>query len=47
MGIEQGGSGSTDVRTYIIAGGAIGPAIQIRDMDPDTAYAEGAGWIQP
>ena len=35
------------IGTYLIGGGAIGPAIQVIDMGPDTVYAEGVGWIPP
>ena len=36
--IDQGGSGCPDIGTYFLCGGAIGPAIRVRDMGPDAAY---------
>ena len=42
-GIEQGGIGCPDIGEDLLVGGTIGPAIRVRDMDPDTAYADGAG----
>ena len=45
--IDQGGSGCPDIGTDLLGGGAIGPAIRIRDMGPDAAYEEGIGRIPP
>ena len=47
LGIEQGGSGCPETRKDLLGGGAIGPAIRVRDMGPDAAYEEGVGRIQP
>ena len=35
------------IGTYLIGGGAIGPAIQVIDMSPDSAYEGGFGRIPP
>ena len=45
--INQGGSGCPDIRTDLLGGGAIGPAIRVRDMGPDAAYEESIGRIPP
>ena len=45
--IEQGGRGCPDIGTYLIGGSTIGPAVWVRDMGPEPAYAEGAGQIPP
>ena len=45
--IEQGGSGLLDIKTYLLGSGEIGPAIRVRDMGPDTSYADGVGWFTP
>ena len=37
LGVNQGGSGCPEIGTDILGGGAIGPAIRVRDMGPDTA----------
>ena len=37
-GTEQGGSGCLDIRADLLGGGTIGPAIWVKDVDPDTAY---------
>ena len=42
-GFDQGGSGCLYIGTDLLGGGAIGPAIWVRDMGTDTAYAEGVG----
>ena len=47
LGVEQEGSGCQDIGTDLLSGGASGPAIRVRDMGPDTAYAEGVGRIPP
>ena len=39
LGVEQVGSGYQDTMIDLLGGGAIGPAIRVRDMGPDTAYA--------
>ena len=44
---DQGGRRFQDIGTDIFGSGAIGPAIRVRDMSPDTAYAEGVGRIPP
>ena len=46
-GVEQVGSGVHDIGSDLLGGIAIYPAIQVRDMGPDTAYAEGVGIIPP
>ena len=46
-GTEQGGSGCPEIGTDLLGGGTIGPDIRARNMGPDPAYAEGAGWIPP
>ena len=46
-GIEQGGSGCPDIRTYLLVGGAIGPAIQVRDIGTEAMHKEGVGRIPP
>ena len=46
-GIEQGGSGCLAIEVDLLGGGEIGPAIQVRDMGPDTVYAEGPGRFPP
>ena len=33
--------------TDLLGGGAIGPAVRVRDMSPDATYEEGVGWIPP
>ena len=45
--IVQGGNGCSDIGTYFLGGGAIGPAIRVRYMGPDTTYEEGVGRILP
>ena len=45
LDVEQGGNGCEYIGTDLFGGGAIGPAIQVRDMGPDTVYAEGVGFI--
>ena len=45
LGIEEGGIGCQYIGIYLIGGGAIGPAIRVRDMGTDTTYAEGVGRI--
>ena len=47
LGVNQGGSGCPEIGTDILGGGAIGPAIRVRDMGPDTANSEGFGRIPP
>ena len=44
---DQGGSRCPDIRADILGGGTIGPNIRVKDMGPDTAYAEGVGQIPP
>ena len=46
-GTEKGGSRCPDIREDLLGGGKIGPTIWVRDMGPDTAYAEGDGRIPP
>ena len=46
-GTEQGGSRCPDIRSDVIVGGTIGPAIRVRDMDHDAAYVESAGRFPP
>ena len=46
-GTEQGGSGCPYIRADLLFSGTISTAIRVRDMDPDIAYAEGAGRITP
>ena len=45
LDIEQGGSGCPDIGTDLLGGSAIGNAVRVRDMGPDTAHEEGAGRI--
>ena len=45
--VEKGGRGYLDIGTNLIGGGESVPAIRVRDMGPDTTYAEGVGRIQP
>ena len=45
--IEQGGIVCPDIGTDLLGSGAICPVIRVRDMGPDTAYAEVFGWIPP
>ena len=45
--IEKGGSGCPDTRTYLLGGSAMGHAVWVRDMGPDTAHEEGVGRIPP
>ena len=45
--VEQGGSGCQYIGADILGGGAIGPDIKVRDMGPDTVYAESVGRIPP
>ena len=33
---DQVGSGCPDIGEYLLGGGTIGPAVQVRDMGPDT-----------
>ena len=47
LGIDQGGSVCLDIRTDLLGSGTIGPAIQVRYVVPETAYAEGSGRIPP
>ena len=47
LGTDQGGIGCPDIRSDLLGGGTIGPAIWVRDVGPDTGYAEGAGRIPP
>ena len=44
-GVEQGWGGFQEIRSDLLGGGAIDPAIRVRDTGPDTAYAEGGGVI--
>ena len=46
-GVEQGGRRFQDIGIDLLGSGAIGPAIRVRYMVPDTAYAEGVGRIPP
>ena len=45
LGTEQGGSRCPDIGEDLLGGGTIGPTIWVRDISPDTSYAEGAGQI--
>ena len=45
--IDQGRRRCPYIGTYLLGGGAIGPAIQVRDMGPDAAYEEVVGHIPP
>ena len=47
LDIEQGGSGCPDIGTDLLGGSAIGNAVRVRDMGPDTAHEEGVGRIPP
>ena len=44
---EQGGSGFLDIRSDLLGGGTIVPAVWFRYMGSDTAYADVAGQISP
>ena len=44
-GTEQVESGCLDIGADLLGGSTIGPDIQVRDMGPDTAYAEVYGRI--
>ena len=46
-GIKHGGSGCPYIGTYLLGCGKIGPAIRVRDMGPDIAYAEGVRRFPP
>ena len=46
-GTEQGGSRCPYIRADLLGSGTIGPTIWVRDIVPDTAYAEGDGQIPP
>ena len=46
-GNEKGGSRCTEIGAYLLGCGKISPAIRVRDMGPEPAYAEGAGRIPP
>ena len=37
-GIEKRGSGCSDLKIDLLGGGAIGPAIMVRDMGPYAAH---------
>ena len=45
--IEHGGSRCPNIGTYLLGGSEIGPAVWVRDMDPDAAHEESIGWIPP
>ena len=45
--IDQGRRRCPYIGTYLLGGGAIGPAIQVRDMSPDAVYEEGVWRIPP
>ena len=45
LGNEQGDRGCLDIRAYLLGSGTIGAAIQVRDLGPYPAYAEGVGNI--
>ena len=47
LGVEQLGRGCPDIGTDLLGGGAIGPAIRVKEMGPDTAYSKGVGRIPP
>ena len=47
LGAKQGRSWYLEIGTDLFGGGAIGPSIRVRDMGPDTAYAEDVGMIPP
>ena len=40
LGAKQGGSGYPDTGIDLLGGGTVGPALRVRDMVTDTAYAE-------
>ena len=42
-GVDKGGSECPKIGTDLLGSGAIGLAIRVRDMGPDTAYAEVVG----
>ena len=44
---DQGRSGCPYIGTYLLGGGAIGPAVWVRDMGPDAAHEEYVGRIPP
>ena len=45
--IDQVGSGCPYIETYLLGGGALVPAIHVRDMVTESAYEEGVGRITP
>ena len=47
LGTDQVGIGCPDIGGDIFGGFAIGPDIQVRDICPNTPYAEGDGIISP
>ena len=46
-GIEQRGGGCPEIGTSLLGSGVTCRAIQVRDMGPDTAYAEVVGQFSP
>ena len=44
-GTDQGGIGCPDIGADLLGSGAISPAIWVRDIGPDTVYAESDGRI--
>ena len=47
LGIEQGGKVCPDIGRDVFGGGTMGPAVWVREMGPNTAYADGPGRISP
>ena len=45
--IERGGSRCLDIGPNLFGGGAIGPAIRVRDMGPAAVHEEGVWRIPP
>ena len=45
LGTDQRGIRCPDIGVDLLGGGTIGPAIWVREMGPDIAYAEGTGRI--
>ena len=47
LSTDQGRSGCPEIWEDLLGSGTISPAIWVRDMCPDTEYAEGDGQIPP
>ena len=45
--VDQGGGGFTDLGTYLIGGGPVGPVVWVRAVGDDPPQWEGLGRITP